>query len=160
MIAHQAEILADAIRQQLHSTGGPVKRRGLIDLRRLVFDVAETERVTYRGTLEVIGDSAPVLVDAGRDDVRRVLANLLSNATRAAGPTGNVVIEVKVDVGPAEAEVVIDNTVPTVAQAPEGTGLGWSIIIQMLTRIDGTLAYGQGRRGGVRATLSLPLAMC
>lgn len=159
-IASQAEILADTISQQLHPAGGDQKLRSLIDLRRLVSDVAEAERVTYQGTLEVIGDSGTVLIDAGRDDVRRVLSNLLSNATRAAGPTGNVAIEVKADAGLTEAEVVIDNTMLPGAKAPQGTGLGWSIIIQLLTKIEGKLAYGEGRRGGVRATLWLPLAVC
>jgi len=157
-IAGQAEILADTIRLQLHPAGGDPKSRRLIDLRRLVSDVADGERVTYQGTLEVIGEPAPVLIHAKLDDVRRVLSNLLSNATRAAGPTGSVVIEVKVE---AElAEVDIDNTGPTFAKASEGTGLGWSIITQRLSRVGGRLAYGQGKRGGVRATLWLPLAVC
>ncbi len=157
-IAVQAEILADTVRQQLRQSADDQKGRRLIDLRPLISDVADGERVTYQGVLEVVGEPVPVFVHAGRDDVRRVLSNLLSNATRAAGPAGNVVIEVKVKSG--LAEIVIDNTWPASAELREGTGLGWSIIAQRLSRIEGRLAYSQGSRGGVRATLSLPLAVC
>jgi signal transduction histidine kinase len=156
-IAGQAEILADTKRPQLRPAADDRKRRRLFDLRRLISDLADGERVTYRGMLDVIAESAPVLIHANLDDVRRVLANLLSNATRAAGPAGSVVIEVTVEAG--LAEVVIDNTGPTCAQAPEGTGLGWNIITRRLSRMEGSLVYGQGRQSGVRATLRLPLAV-
>lgn len=156
-IASQAEILADTIRLQLHPAGDDQRRPRLLDLNRLTFDLADGERVTYKGVLEVIGEPAPVLIHARRDDVRRVLCNLLSNATRAAGPAGRVVVEVRVEAG--LAEVIIENTGPTLAAGPEGTGLGWSIITQRLLRTGGRLAYGQGKRGGVRATLWLPLAV-
>jgi signal transduction histidine kinase len=156
-IADQAEILADTIREQLCSADGDQRCRRLIDLRRLITDAADGERLTYQGTLEVIAGPAPVLIHAKRDDVRRVLSNLLGNATRAAGPAGSVVIEVKTE--SRVAEVVIDNTGPTFAEVPEGTGLGWGIIAQRLPGIGGKLAYGRGRRGGVQATLWLPLAV-
>jgi signal transduction histidine kinase len=157
-IAGQAEILADTIREQLCSADGDQRCCRLIDLRRLVTDAVDGERLTYQGTVEVLGGSAPVLIHAKRDDVRRILSNLLGNATRAAGPAGNVVIEVKVE--SELAEVVIDNSGSTFAEGPEGTGLGWGIIVQRLLRTGGRVAYGPGRRGGVRATLWLPLAVC
>lgn len=157
-IAVQAEILADTVRQQLRPAADDQKGRRLIDLRRLISDVADGERVTYQGVLEVTGQPVPVLINAERDDVRRVLSNLLSNATRAAGPAGKVVIGIKVKSG--LAKIVIDNTWPTFAELREGTGLGWSIITQRLSRIEGRLAYGHGSRGGIQATLSLPLAVC
>ena len=157
-IALQAEILADTVRQQLRHAADDQKGRRLIDLRRLISDVADGERVTYHGGLEVIGQPVPVLIHAVRDDIRRVLSNLLSNATRAAGPAGNVVIEVKVKSG--LAEIVVDNTWPTFAELQEGTGLGWSIIAQRLSSIEGRLAYSHGSQGGIRATMSLPLAAC
>jgi signal transduction histidine kinase len=156
-IVGQAEILSDTIRQQLRLAADGRKQRRLFNLRRLIWDLADAERVTYQGRLDVIAEPGPVLIHADLDDVRRVLANLLSNGTRAAGPAGSVVIEVTAESG--LAKVVIDNTVPTNGQAPEGTGLGWNIITQRLSRIEGSLVYGQGRRGGVRATLRLPLAM-
>lgn len=153
-IAGQAEILADTIRQELRPTVGGRKSH-LLDLRRLISDLADGERVTYLGALEVIAKPAPVLIHANPDDVRRVLANLLGNATRAAGPAGSVVIEVTVETG--LAKVVIDNT-ESGCPRPAGTGLGWNIITQRLSRMEGRLVYGQGRRSGVRATLRLPLA--
>lgn len=156
-IAVQAEILADTVRQQLRQDTDDQKGRRLIELRRLISDVADGERVTYQGVLEVIGQQVPALVHAERDDIRRVLSNLVSNATRAAGPGGKVVIEVTVKGG--LAEIVIDNTWPRFAELQEGTGLGWSIIAQRLSRIGGRLAYSHGSRGGIRATLSLPLAV-
>lgn len=157
-IAVQAGILADTVRQELRKAADDQKGRRLIDLRLLISDVADGERVTYQGVLEVIEQPVPVLILAARDDVRRVLSNLLSNATRAAGPAGNVLIEVKVK--SSLVEIVIDNTCPTFAELQEGTGLGWSIIARRLSRIGGRLAYSLGGRDGIRATLSLPLAVC
>lgn len=156
-IGGQAEVLADIIREQLCWAHGDRKSRRLIDLRRLVMDAADGEGVTYQGTLEVIADPASVLIHATPDDIRRVLSNLLDNATRAAGPAGSVVIEVAVNCG--LAQVVIENTGSAFAGVPEGTGLGWSIIAERLSRIEGRLAYGRGGGGGVRATLWLPLAV-
>jgi signal transduction histidine kinase len=156
-IVSQAEFLADTVRQELRQADGQKGRR-LIDLRRLISDVADGERVTYQGVLKVIEQPVPVLIHTERSDLRRVISNLLSNATRAAGPAGNVVIDVEMKSG--LAEIVIDNTGPALAEVQEGTGLGWSIIAQRLSRIEGKLAYDQGSRGGVRATLSLPLAVC
>jgi signal transduction histidine kinase len=151
----QAEILADTIRQQLRPA--PVdQRRRLFDLRRLIGDLVDAERVTYHGELDLQAGQAPVLVHAQPADARRVFVNLLSNATRAAGPGGSVMIEMRAEGG--LAEVSMDNTGPTRAGTEEGTGLGWDIITQRLSRIEGRLAYGPGRCGGVRATVCLPLA--
>ena len=156
-LADQAEILADTIRQQLRPPPGDQKRRRLFDLRRPICDLVDAERVTYRGVLDLMAGPAPVLVHAQPADVRGVFVNLLSNATRAAGPAGSVMIEVRVEGG--LAEVIMDNTGPTRVGVPEGTGLGWDIITKRLSRIEGRLAYGLGRGGGVRATVHLPLAV-
>lgn len=134
-IAGQAEILADTIRRRLRPAGADRARRRLFDLRHLISGLADGERVTYHDTLYIIAGPAPVFIHANLDDVRRVLANLLSNATRAAGPTGSVVIEVTVEAG--LAEVAIDNTAPMCARAPERTGLGRNIICQRLSGMAG-----------------------
>jgi signal transduction histidine kinase len=152
----QAEILADTVRQQLRPAPGDQWRRRLFDLRRLIGDLVDAERVTYHGELDLQAGQAPVLVHAQPADARRVFVNLLSNATRAAGPAGRVMIEMRVEDG--LAEVSMDNTGPTRAGTEEGTGLGWDIITQRLSRIEGRLVYGPGRCGGVRATVRLPLA--
>lgn len=155
-LADQAEVLADTIRQQLRSVPGDQNRR-LFDLRHPICDLVDAERVTYHGVLDLKAGPAPVLVHAQPVDVRRVFVNLLGNATRAAGPGGSVMIEVRVE--GSLAEVSIDNSGPTRPGTTEGTGLGWDIITQRLSRMGGRLAYGLGSCGGVRATVHLPLAM-
>lgn len=155
-LADQAETLADTIRQQLYPAESDQEWARLTDLRSLIVDAAEAERVTYQGTLEVLAQSEPVLVYAKRNDVRRILSNLLANATRAAGPAGRVVLEVKARSG--LAQLVVDNT-GAFGEVPDGAGLGWGIMAQRLARCGGRIAYRRGSEGGVRATLSLPLAL-
>ncbi len=91
-----------------------------------------------------------------RADARRIISNLLGNATRAAGPGGMVTVEVVTD--GTFAEVTVEDTGPGFGKIPKGEGLGLSIVAQSLARCGGRLEYGRGRGGGVRASLRLPLA--
>jgi signal transduction histidine kinase len=89
-------------------------------------------------------------------DVRGIISNLLSNATRAAGPAGTVTIEISHDLG--LAQLVVEDTGPGFGEIPGGTGLGWRSIARSLATCRGKISYGHGPLGGVRASLWLPLA--
>lgn len=131
-------------------------RTRLTDLGSLADEAAAAERVTYEGTLEVEPHAEPVLVCVNQTEVRGIISNLLSNATRAAGPVGTVTIEISrhLDL----AELVVQDTGPGFGEIPEGTGLGWRIMAQGLAKCEGKISYGCGALGGVRASFWLPLA--
>ena len=155
-IITQAQTLADVIGQRLHADGPAEARARLTDLGSLADEAAAAERVTYEGTLEVEPHAEPVLVCVNQVEVRGIISNLLSNATRAAGPVGTVTIEISRHLG--LAELVVQDTGPGFGEIPEGTGLGWRIIAQSLAKCEGKISYGCGTLGGVRASFWLPLA--
>ncbi len=128
----------------------------LTDLTHLAAEVSAAERVTYTGRIEFLSSAEPVFIRVTRVDARRIIANLLSNATRAAGPNGAVTVEVAND-GSA-AKVTVKDSGPGFGKVPKGKGIGLGIVAQSLAKCGGRLEYGHGRDGGVRASLWLPLA--
>lgn len=127
-----------------------------VDLAQLARETAAAYQVTYSGTLTVAGAARPALVDADRVGVRRIIINLLSNATRAAGPDGRVKLEVS-GAGMC-ARLAVTDTGPGFAQIASGTGLGSRVIAQCLAQCGGEITYKPTRSGGVRAVVSLPMA--
>jgi signal transduction histidine kinase len=89
-------------------------------------------------------------------DIRRVIANLVGNATRAAGAAGTVTIEVSRD--SSLAQLAVEDSGPGFGHIPQGTRLGWGIVAQSLARCGGGVKYGESALGGVRASFWLPLA--
>lgn len=154
-IVTQAESLAEIIHHSLAADEPGRASVRLTDLWQLASEAAAAQRVTYRGQLEVLPHAGPLLTLVNRTDVRRIISNLLSNATRAAGPTGTVRIQAGRDGG--LAQLVIEDTGPGSGQIPEGTGLGWRIIAESLASCGGKIQFGPSVLGGVRAGLSLPL---
>lgn len=155
-IVKQAQSLADTIRERLIVEEQAEARVRLTDLGQLADEAVATERLTYGGELEVVPHAEPVLVCVNQLDVRGIISNLLSNATRAAGPVGAVTIEISRD--SSLARLVVEDTGPGFGETPAGTGLGWRIMARSLAKCRGKISYGQGRHGGVSASLWLPLA--
>ncbi len=155
-IVTQAQALADVIRQRLVASESAEAQLRVTDLRQLADEAATAERVTYSGDLEVVPDAEPVLVRVNQLDVRGIISNLLSNATRAAGSAGSVQVEITHD--SFLAQLVVEDTGPGFGNVPGGAGLGWRIMARSLARCGGKISYGQSALGGVRASFWLPLA--
>src|SRR6266568_3183518 len=155
-IVTQTVSLTELFHQWLYAAE-PEKATALpADLTRLAAEASAAERVTYHGKVEFLSPPEPVLIRVTPADARRIISNLLGNATRAAGPGGMVTVEVVTD--GTFAEVTVEDTGPGFGKIPKGEGLGLSIVAQSLARCGGRLEYGRGRGGGVRASLRLPLA--
>lgn len=153
-IVTQVEVLAELIEQSL-DRDDPVGGTLRTDLGQLARAVVAGEQLTYRGMLHTSVPSRPVLADVNRVDARRIVANLLSNATRAAGPDGSVTVRVARERGCAR--LVVQDTGPGFGRISPSTGLGTGVIARCLVRCGGQIDYGRGRDGGVKATVSLPL---
>jgi len=153
-IVTQVEALAELIEQSL-DRDDPVGGTLRTDLGQLARAVVASEQLTYRGMLHTSVPSQPVLADVNRVDARRIVANLLSNATRAAGPDGSVTVRVARE--PGCARLVVQDTGPGFGRISPSTGLGIGVISRCLVRCGGRIGYGQGPDGGVEATVSLPL---
>lgn len=86
-------------------------------------------------------------------ELRRAIANLLSNATRAAGPGGKVLVQLR---RPAEHVLLtVDDSGPGFGLIHRGFGLGLLSLAHGLESYGGRLEYSRSQLGGVRATLTL-----
>jgi two-component system OmpR family sensor kinase len=108
---HRAGRLVDDLLAMARIDAGLELRREPVELRALA--EAEAERVRLRAPdrgVEVTGDAVTLTGDAER--LGRVLANLLDNARRHAGPGGTVRVQVRAD--GTQATVLVTDTGPGV----------------------------------------------
>jgi signal transduction histidine kinase len=126
---------------------------GPADLHILAAETADSMRWRYSGAVTVSAE--PVTVAAHPVVVVRILANLLDNACRAAGPGGQVQVTVRRD--GEQARLVIADSGPGFGQAESGkASLGLSIVAAMLRRGGGSLRMGASDLGGIAVTVTLP----
>jgi two-component system OmpR family sensor kinase len=155
-ISTLTQSLADMVHQWLRADEHAYEGACLTDLVRLADEAVTAERVTFEGTLKLLPQAEPVLIRADPVDIRRIIANLLSNATRAAGSVGTVTIQAGWD--SSLAQLAVEDSGPGFGHITEGTRLGWRIVAQGLARCGGSIKYGESTLGGVRACFWLPLA--
>jgi signal transduction histidine kinase len=153
-IVIEAESLAELINESLGGSRAGDKPR--TDLGMVANQVVTGERLTYQGQLRMRAPARPVVTAVSRVDAWRIIANLLSNATRAAGLEGQVTVGVSRIQG--HALLVVEDTGPGFARIPPGCGLGSTVMAECLIRCGGRIQYEPSKAGGVKATLSLPLA--
>jgi signal transduction histidine kinase len=152
-VRDQAEWLGDLLRHLVEPPEPRMAEDESCDLARLASDAVRFEAVTYTGELALQWSSGDMYVSGNSVELRRVIANLLSNATRAAGPAGKVVVELRRDADCAL--LTFDDSGPGFGHIRPGTGLGLPVVARSLNAYGGDVKYGQGPLGGVRATLAL-----
>jgi signal transduction histidine kinase len=153
-ILGQVEWLADLIQRSPHIAWPGTRCGYRTDLTRVVREAVAAERVTWPGTVRILGGAGPVFAAAYAVPVRRAIANLLSNATRAAGPSGVVFVEVRCD--GQLAVVAIEDTGPGFGKIEPGFGLGLVTVSRCLAVCGGRLDRERGAGGGVRVSMWLP----
>jgi len=156
-IVEQAEWLADLVEHALDTAGPGTSGNHMTDLWRVVNDVVAAERVTWPGEVKMAGVAEPVLAAIHPVLLRRMAANLLNNATRAAGPSGTVTVEI----GRQQnlALLVVEDSGPGFGKIEKGLGLGLSMVSTNAIRHGGRLECGGGGTVGARVGLWLPLAV-
>jgi signal transduction histidine kinase len=120
----------------------------------LAAEAAASAQVRYAGTIDVI--TQPATAPAEASDVIRILSNMLTNACRAAGPSGRV--RVRVDEIDGHARLAIADSGDGLAHsAPAGrAGLGLDIIGALVLKYGGSVHLGVGELGGLAITVLLP----
>ena len=111
-------------------------------------------RLAWPGDLSVTSPHEPVLCAVNPVVLRRVISNLLSNATRAAGPSGVVAVEIKRD--RSMTVVMVEDSGPGFGLIPPGHGIGLAEVASNVIKYDGKLECRRGARGGARVSLWLP----
>jgi signal transduction histidine kinase len=96
-----------------------------------------------------------VMVDSTR--TRRALANVLANATRAAGPDGRVTLTEWADGNTEIIEIVDDGPGFGSIAAGHGTGIGLQITGQILAECGGRMEIGRLGSGHTLVRLRLPI---
>ena len=162
-IVELAEWQSDVVETCLETAAGnALATAGSTDAVHVVNAAAAAERLTWAGDLTLIWPPKPVFIQLHPVVLRRMAANLLDNAARAAGPSGTVTVEVArwdsrmllavEDDGPGfgwpgRSEGLV-----------KGRGLGLTAVARQAIRCGGRLKCGRSSLGGGRASLWLPLA--
>jgi signal transduction histidine kinase len=123
----------------------------LIDVRELASQVTGLARLAFVATVR-LQPGPPAWVQVNPRLSWRILWNLIENAAKAAGPDGTV--EVSISRGDGTTVEISDNG-PGYGNAPPGTtGLGLSVVQQLLAATGGQLSITSAPEGGtvVRAT--------
>jgi C4-dicarboxylate-specific signal transduction histidine kinase len=151
-----AEWQSDVIEHWLRARDDWLPKTQETDVLGVITEAVAAEQVTWTGDLTVLWPPAPVLVGLSRVTLRRMTANLLANATRAAGPSGRVIVEVSERA--TQVLLAVEDDGPGFGLLPRGCGLGLSAVAREATEYNGRLECGRGRLGGARVSLLLPLA--
>jgi signal transduction histidine kinase len=117
------------------------------------------ERATRHAALlyngAILCETTPARVAAGAIDVARLLANLIENSCRAAGPNGTV----SVFVGTSDqwCDLQVGDSGAGFVENLGRRGVGLSSIAAIAVRLGGYVSFGQSSLGGALVTVHLPL---
>ena len=127
-----------------------------VEVTGLVRAVVDAELLTYQGRIVVRQlDGAPRYVMATSTRLRRAVANVLSNATRAAGRNGQVELTERRD---SDAELIeITDDGPGFGKVARGHGLGLQIARQMLAEYGGRMEIERLAAGRTQVRMLLPI---
>ena len=160
-IAGQARWLADMVRDCLGGQGQEAPGEteelngGRADLVHIVSAVIAAECLTWRGDMVLNSPAGPVWCMHHPVLLRRAVANVLDNATRAAGPAGTVTVEIVRRKGGVVLSV--EDNGPGFGKIPSGAGLGLSAVARNVVKHGGKMEFGSGGGGGARVSLWLPV---
>ena len=149
-----ASIITDCLRTECQQNGVNGTGGGPANVARVVNEAVATCRLTWPGDLLVTSPPGPVLCVQEPVNLRRTISNVLSNATRAAGPSGVVAVEIKRD--RSMTVVTVEDSGPGFGKIPPGHGIGLAEVASNVIRYGGKVECGRGARGGVRVSLWLP----
>ena len=129
-----------------------------VDIASLVQDVVNSERLTYAQQIILHQpDQGPRYVMAASTRLRRALANVLANATHAAGPDGHVQLAERADGGTELIEIIDDGPGFESATAGQRSGIGLRITRKMLAECDGHMEVERLSSGRTLVRLSIPV---
>ncbi len=158
-IAGQAEWLADMIHDFLRDSMTEKEEETNetdthLDVVRVVNEVIAAARLNWLCDLTVTSPVAPVRCALHPVLLRRIVSNVLSNAARAAGPSGLVTVKIWRSKG--LLRLVVEDSGPGFGNISSGLGLGLPWVARTTIRHGGRIECGRGAGGGARVSLWVP----
>jgi signal transduction histidine kinase len=156
-IVAEAHWLSKIIHDMLAEPGVPQDAEA-VDIVALVRDTVNCEQLTYARQISVHQpDREPRYVMAVGTRLRRALANVLANATRAAGPDGLVQVTEQAHGNTELVEIVDDGPGFGSMAADNRVGIGLQITRQMLEECGGWMEVERLSSGQTLVRLLLPI---
>jgi K+-sensing histidine kinase KdpD len=154
-IADLAVWQSEVVGHWLEETGLGQPGAGQADVLQVVNEALAAERATWPGDLIFRWPEEPAVAPLHPVVLRRVVANVVANATRAAGPSGTVAVEVRRwSDGMA---IAVEDSGPGFGRLAGGSGVGLHAAARQVSKYRGRLECGRGSLGGARVCLWLPL---
>lgn len=147
----QREEAIDASRMDACETGRLASRPDVVHI---LNEVIAAGRLTCPCDLTVASPAVQVRCTLPPVLLRRVVSNVLSNAARAAGPSGIVTVQISRRAG--LVLVTVEDSGPGFGNIPGGAGLGLSAVARNIVRYGGRVECGSRSGGGARVSLWLP----
>lgn len=155
-VREEAEWLGDLLQHLLQPYRTETANGQAHDLTRVAADVVAAAQATYGGDLRLQSSGGNLSVLGRPLELRRAIANLVSNATRAAGPQGQVVVELWR--AGDHVLLAVDDNGPGFGLIRRGIGLGLRAATRSLASCGGRIEFPRSRLGGTRAVLVLDAA--
>ncbi len=155
-IVEQAEWLAEIIGQGLEGDRNAVSSYRT-DVGQAAKEAAAAQWLTWAGEISLVGPAEPVCVAIHPVVLRRIAANLLDNAARAAGPAGAMRITISSRTG--WVLLMVEDNGPGFGQIQQGLGLGLSAATRCVVKHGGRLECTRSPLGGACVALWLPAAV-
>jgi signal transduction histidine kinase len=154
-IVNEANWISEIIRDML-AEADATQRAEVVDISALVRDAVASERLTCPGRIVLCQpDREPRHVQAVSAQLRRVLANVLANATRAAGKDGCVRLTQRADHDTEFVEIMDDG--PGFGYIAADHGIGLQVTLRALADFGGRMEMERLPSGHTLVCLSLPI---
>lgn len=153
LVREQAEWLGDLLQHLIEPCRPETANGQAHDVTRVTADAVAAARATYRGDLRLQSSGGNLSVRVSPLELRRAVANVMSNAIRAAGPQGRVVVELRR--AGDHVLLAVDDNGPGFGLIRRGTGLGLRAATRSLRSCGGRIEICRSRLGGTRAVLVL-----
>jgi two-component system nitrogen regulation sensor histidine kinase NtrY len=141
------------------------------DLNSLIQEVVELYVQGDEGTMfSFLPDPGVPIFDLDKEQMKRVMVNLIKNASAAAGTGGTVSVQTQFDPILSIASVEVTDNGPGIdpidrerlfepyfSRKPGGTGLGLTIVSTIVSDHNGFIRVNDNPAGGARFTIELPV---
>lgn len=153
-IVRLAEWQSEVIEHSLRAPGARPPPPHETELLPVITEAVAALQVTWAGDLTLLWPPGPVFVWLPRVTMRSMAANVLANATRAAGPSGRVTIEVSTRA--TWTLLAVEDDGPGFGRLPQNFGLGLCAVAREAIAHRGRLECSRSSLGGARVNLWLP----